>query len=48
MAESLDYKALGRLAEEIKEAKRVATFGLLKAGSAAISLQAELRWLPCA
>lgn len=45
VAESLDYEALGRLAEEIKEAKRVAAFGLLKAEAAAISLQGDLTML---
>ncbi|MEY8575415.1 MurR/RpiR family transcriptional regulator [Oscillospiraceae bacterium 21-37] len=45
VAESLDYEALGRLAEEIKGAKRVAAFGLLKAESAAISLQSDLTML---
>lgn len=37
--------ALGRLAGEIKEAKRVAAFGLLKAETAAISLQSDLTML---
>lgn len=42
VAESLDYEALGRLAGEIKGAKCVAAFGLLKAETAAISLQSDL------
>ena len=41
-ADTLDYEALGRLAEEIKEAGRVAAFGLLKAETAVISLQSDL------
>ncbi len=42
VAETIDYNALERLAGEIKEAKRVAAFGLLKAETAAISLQSDL------
>lgn len=45
VADTLDYEALGRLAGEIKEAKRVAAFGLLKAETAAISLQSDLTML---
>lgn len=42
VANTLDYDALGRLAEEIIQAERVAAFGLLKAETAAISLQSDL------
>ena len=42
VANTLDYDALGRLAEEIIRAERVAAFGLLKAETAAISLQSDL------
>lgn len=41
-ADTLDYAALDRLAGELKLAKRVAAFGLLKAETAAISLQSDL------
>lgn len=42
VADTIDYEALGRLAEEIRQAERVAAFGLLKAETAAISLQSDL------
>lgn len=41
-AHTLDYEALDRLAGEISQAKRIAAFGLLKAETAAISLQSDL------
>ena len=41
-ARTIDYAALERLAGEIRRAKRVACFGLLKAEAAAISLQSDL------
>lgn len=41
-ANTLDYEALERLAGEIARTKRVAAFGLLKAKTAAISLQSDL------
>lgn len=44
-AETMDYGALERLAGEIKEAKRAAAFGLLKAETAAIILQSDLTML---
>lgn len=42
VADTLDYEALDRLAGELHRAKRVATHGLLKAETAAISLQSDL------
>jgi len=42
VAGTIDYAALDRLAQEICGAKRVAAFGLLKAETAAISLQSDL------
>lgn len=41
-ARTLDYRALDRLAEDVRQAKRVACFGLLKAETAALSLQSDL------
>lgn len=41
-ATTIDYAALVRLSEEIRQASRVACFGLLKAETAAISLQSDL------
>lgn len=42
VANTIDYVALDRLAQEIREAKRIAAFGLLKAETAAINLQSDL------
>ena len=42
LAKTIDYAALDRLAQEICGAKRIAAFGLLKAETAAISLQSDL------
>lgn len=42
VANTLDYAALDRLTDELCQAKRVAAFGLLKAETAAISLQSDL------
>ena len=41
-ATTIDYTALERLAGEIRQAKRVACFGLLKAETAALCLQSDL------
>ena len=43
--ESLDFKALERMIQDIQKAKRVACFGLLKAETAAINLQCDLTML---
>lgn len=42
VADTMDYEALDRLAAEVHTDGRIATFGLLKAETAAISLQSDL------
>ena len=40
--ETLDYAALDRLVDDLCSAKRIAVFGLLKSGTAAMNLQGDL------
>ena len=42
VADSLDYKSIGELAKDLKRYQKVTAFGLLKAETAAINLQADL------
>ena len=44
-AETIDCGALDRLAEDIRDAERVACFGMLKAETAALSLHSDLTML---